>query len=46
VFAGAAGILNPAVAMTLNVVTITYIVAPIIGSVLGFQAYRFLIGVK
>jgi glycerol uptake facilitator-like aquaporin len=46
VFAGAAGILNPAVAMTLNVVTITYIVAPMIGAVLGFQAYRFLIGVK
>lgn len=36
------GILNPAVAFALNATSIVYILAPIIGSVAGFQVYRFL----
>lgn len=43
---GAAGILNPAVAIALNSATIIYILAPVIGAVLGFQVYKFLIGEK
>ncbi len=42
-FAGASGILNPAVAFALNSATLVYIFAPIVGSVLGFQAYRYLV---
>jgi aquaporin Z len=38
--AGAAGILNPAVAMALNSASVVYVVAPIIGAVLGFQVYK------
>lgn len=38
--AGSAGILNPAVAFTLNSMTLTYILAPIVGSVLGMQVYK------
>lgn len=41
-FAGASGILNPAVAITLSSLGVAYVLAPIVGSVLGFQAYRFL----
>lgn len=43
---GAAGILNPAVAVALNSATIVYVLAPAIGAVLGFQLYRFLIEEK
>ena len=39
---GASGILNPAVAFALNSVTLVYILAPIIGSVLGFQLYKYI----
>jgi glycerol uptake facilitator-like aquaporin len=39
---GAAGILNPAVAFALNSVTMVYVLAPVLGAVLGFQAYRWL----
>lgn len=44
--AGASGILNPAVALALNSMTVVYIVAPIVGAVLGFQIYRFVVGGK
>ncbi len=44
--AGGIGILNPAVAFALNAVTLTSIVAPVIGAVLGFQAYRAVVGMK
>lgn len=37
---GALGILNPAVALALNSFTLLYILAPIIGAILGFQVYR------
>jgi glycerol uptake facilitator-like aquaporin len=37
---GAQGILNPAVAVTLNAVTLTYLLAPIVGGIAGFQIYR------
>lgn len=40
--AGAAGIVNPAVAFALNTPTLTYLLAPVIGSVIGFQVYKFL----
>lgn len=39
---GASGILNPAVAFALNSVTVVYVLAPIAGSVLGFQMYRYI----
>jgi aquaporin Z len=39
---GASGILNPAVAFTLNSFSIVYILAPIVGAVLGFQVYRLI----
>lgn len=41
-FAGASGILNPAVAFALNSASLVYVLAPIAGSVLGFQAYKYL----
>jgi glycerol uptake facilitator-like aquaporin len=44
--AGGAGILNPAVAFALNAVSITCILAPIVGAVVGFQAYRMVLGLK
>lgn len=39
---GAAGILNPAVALSLNALTAVYLFAPIVGSVIGFQIYKHL----
>ncbi|MFM2374492.1 MAG: hypothetical protein RLZZ234_487 [Candidatus Parcubacteria bacterium] len=39
---GAAGILNPAVALALGATSLTYVLAPIIGAVAGFWAYRFI----
>ncbi len=38
--AGAAGILNPAVAIALNSASVIYLVAPVVGAVLGFQVYK------
>lgn len=38
--AGAAGILNPAVAIALNSASFIYLVAPVVGAVLGFQVYK------
>jgi glycerol uptake facilitator-like aquaporin len=46
VVAGSAGILNPAVAFALNSISVVYMLAPIAGSVLGFNAYRLLVGQK
>lgn len=43
---GASGILNPAVAIALNSVSIVYVLAPIVGAVFGFQAYRYIVGSK
>lgn len=40
--AGASGILNPAVAFALNSVTLVYILAPIAGSIVGFQLAAYL----
>lgn len=39
--AGAAGILNPAVALALSSMSVVYLVAPVVGAVLGFQVYGF-----
>ena len=41
---GAAGILNPAVALALNSLTVVYLFAPILGAVLGVQVYRYIAG--
>lgn len=38
------GVLNPAVALGLNLLSFAYILGPIIGSILGMQAYRWLGG--
>lgn len=38
---GAGGILNPAVAFSLGAFTISYIIGPIVGSILGFNLYKF-----
>ena len=40
--AGASGILNPAVAFALNSVTVVYMLAPIVGSLAGFQLASYL----
>lgn len=45
-FAGSAGILNPAVAFALNSLSAVYILGPIIGAVVGFNAYCWLLGAK
>lgn len=42
VFLGAAGLLNPAVALGIGSFNLMYILGPIIGSVLGMQAYKYL----
>ncbi len=39
---GSAGLLNPAVALGVNAFGVMYILGPIIGSVLGMQAYKYL----
>ena len=41
--AGAAGILNPAVAFGLGHVSLMYMVAPIVGAVLAYKVYDYLI---
>lgn len=43
---GSAGILNPAVAFALNSVSLVYVLGPIAGSVVGFNAYRYLVQQK
>jgi aquaporin Z len=43
---GANGILNPAVAFTLNSLTLLYIIAPIIGAIGAYQVYRYLVSSK
>ncbi len=43
---GSAGILNPAVAFALNSLSLVYILGPILGAVVGFNAYRWLVGQK
>lgn len=43
VFAGSDGILNPAVATALSSLTLVYLLAPIVGSVLGFHVYKYII---
>ena len=40
--AGSAGVLNPAVALALYLYIPAYLVGPIVGSVLGFNAYKML----
>jgi len=39
---GSNGILNPAVALGIKSFNFTYLVAPIVGSVLGMQAYKYI----
>lgn len=41
-FTGANGILNPAVAVSLNSLNIVYGLAPIVGAVLAFKCYKYL----
>ena len=40
---GSAGILNPAVAFSLHAMNWTYLLAPIVGGVLGFNLYKWMI---
>jgi glycerol uptake facilitator-like aquaporin len=44
--AGAAGILNPAVAFALNHVSLMYMLAPIVGAVMAYKVYTYLIDTK
>ena len=39
---GSAGILNPAVALALNSLSLVYVLGPVFGAMLGAQAYAFL----
>ena len=39
---GSAGILNPAVALVLNSFSFVYVLGPVIGAILGAQAYKYL----
>lgn len=41
-FAGSAGILNPAVALVVGSLDLTYLLGPIAGSLLGMQTYRII----
>lgn len=43
VLGGAAGILNPAVAIALGAVSLTYLAAPVLGAVVGFKLYTYLV---
>lgn len=42
-FGGAFGILNPAVAFAVNAASVTYLLAPIVGSTVGFHTYMHII---
>lgn len=44
VLLGAAGILNPAVAMALSSLNFAYLLGPIVGAILGFQLYKTIAG--
>ena len=39
---GGAGILNPAVAFTLNSFSVIYVLGPVFGAIIGAQAYKYL----
>ena len=41
--AGSVGIINPAVAFALNSLSIVYVLGPIVGAIVGFNAYRYLV---
>jgi glycerol uptake facilitator-like aquaporin len=41
--AGSFGILNPAVAFSLHAMNWTYLLAPLVGSVLGFNLYKWMV---
>ncbi len=41
--AGSAGIINPAVAFALNSMSFVYLVGPVAGAIVGFNAYRYLV---
>lgn len=43
---GANGILNPAVALALNSLTLLYILAPIAGSLIAYHTYRYIVESK
>ncbi len=40
---GSAGIINPAVAFALNSISLVYLLGPVAGAIVGFNAYRYLI---
>lgn len=40
---GSAGILNPAVAAALNSLSLVYVLSPILGAVVAFQLYKYLV---
>ncbi|MFM2381429.1 MAG: hypothetical protein RLZZ76_196 [Candidatus Parcubacteria bacterium] len=42
VVAGSAGILNPAVAASLNALSAVYLLAPVVGSIAAFHAYKYI----
>jgi glycerol uptake facilitator-like aquaporin len=39
---GSNGVLNPAVALGIGSFSVVYALAPVLGSVLGMQAYKYL----
>lgn len=41
--AGSAGIINPAVAFALDSISIIYLLGPVAGAIVGFNAYRYLV---
>ncbi len=43
---GSAGILNPAVAISLGAYSVVYLLMPFVGAVLGVQAYKYLVDHK
>ena len=45
-FVGSLGVLNPAVAAGLSVFTLSYVVGPIIGTVVGANASMYLVADK
>ncbi len=40
---GSLGILNPAVAFALNAISIMYLLGPVVGAIVGFNVYRYLV---
>lgn len=41
---GSIGILNPAISVGLNILAWPYLVGPVVGSIAGFNLYKFLVG--